>query len=53
MLGARKLVAIAAQIALLALALTVPNAKLRRNGGVLVVGESLPSGPELTPVDKE
>jgi hypothetical protein len=41
MLGARKLVAIAAQIALLLLTLTAPTAKASGNGGVLVVGDSL------------
>lgn len=41
MLGVRKLVAIAAQIALLVLALTAPTAKASGNGGVLVVGDSL------------
>jgi lysophospholipase L1-like esterase len=41
MLGARKLVAIAAQIVLLVLALAAPTAKASGNGGVLVVGDSL------------
>jgi len=41
MLGARKLALVAAQIALLVLALTAPTAKASGNGGVLVVGDSL------------
>lgn len=41
MSGVRKLVAIAAQVALLVLALTAPTAKASGNGGVLVVGDSL------------
>lgn len=41
MLGVRKLVAVAAQIALLVLALNAPTAKASGSGGVLVVGDSL------------
>lgn len=41
MLGVRKLVAVAAQVALLVLALTAPAAKASGNGGALVVGDSL------------
>jgi hypothetical protein len=41
MLGVRKLAVVAAQVALLVLALTAPAAKASGNGGVLVVGDSL------------
>lgn len=41
MLGVRKLAVIAAQIALIALALAAPTAKASGSGGVLVVGDSL------------
>lgn len=41
MLGVRKAAFVAAQIALLLLALLAPNARASGNGGVLVVGDSL------------
>jgi hypothetical protein len=41
MSGARKLAVVAAQVALLALALVAPTAKASGSGGVLVVGDSL------------
>ncbi len=41
MLGVRKLAVVAAQVALLVLALTAPTVKASGTGGVLVVGDSL------------
>jgi hypothetical protein len=41
MLGVRKLALVAAQVALLVLVLTAPNARASGSGGVLVVGDSL------------
>ncbi len=41
MLGARKVALVAAQVALLVLALAAPTAKASGNGGALVVGDSL------------